>query len=167
MEVFIGKEVGKYIEAELFSAKTYALICTPSISYELGMKMLKMAETGVKIKVITSNSGAGETNNVHEAVNQFLKSNDNLEYKIVDTKEIFVHAKVYVKDGKYAVVGSANFTKESFWRNAESIVIFDTSDDIQKVEKEFHKLWDTFHSYDFVTEEKNSLKRLLGKVKSR
>lgn len=131
------------------------------------MKMLKMAQNGIKVKVVTSNSGAGETNRVHESVQQFLKSNNNLEYKIVDTKEIFIHAKVYVKDGMYAVVGSANFTTESFWHNAESIVIFDSKEDIQRVEREFHRLWDTYHSYNFVIEEKGNLKRLLGKVKSR
>ena len=129
--------------------------------------MLKMAQNGIKVTVITSNSGAGETNRVHESVQQFLKSNNNLEYKIVDTKEIFVHAKVYVKDGTYAVVGSANFTIESFWHNAESIAIFDSKEDIQRIEREFHKLWDTHQSHNFVTEERSGLKRLLSKVKSR
>ena len=167
MEIFIGKGVGKYIESKLFSAKTYALICTPSISYDLGMKMLKMAETGVKIKVIVSNNDAGETYKVHETVKEFLKSSDNLEYKIVDYKEIFVHAKVYVKDGRYAVVGSPNFTKNSFWNNAESIVIFDVLEDVQKVEKEFYKLWNTYNSCDFITKKKSKFRKSLGKVKMR
>ncbi len=166
MEVFLGKEIGKHVESKLFSAKNYVLICTPSISYDFGEKVLQMVEKGIKVKIITSNSGAGETNQVHQMVKEFLESSKTLEYKIIDTKEIFNHAKIYVVDGEYAIIGSANFTRQSFWNNLESIVMFEDSNEVEKVESQFKKLWDSCKTIDFInTSKKNVFKKIFHRIR--
>jgi len=96
VEVFLGKEIGKYIESKLFSAKNY------------------------------------------------------------------------VVDGEYTIVGSANFTKESFWNNLESIVMFKDSNEVEKVETQFKKLWDSYKTVDFInTDKKNEFKKIFHRIKSR
>ncbi len=171
MEIFAGKGVGEFVENELFSANSYVLICSPSISYRLGEKMIQMVKNGIKVKTITSNSGAGETNKVHQLVTNFLNSYDenikHLEYKIVSTKEIFVHAKIYVKDGKYAVLGSANFTDESFWHNAESIIFTKELHEIKKIEQNFEKLWNSYKSANVNESQNTKLKTVLKKIKNK
>lgn len=167
MQVFVGKDVGKYIEKQLFSAENYVMICTPSISYDFGVKILEMVKDGIKVKIIISNSGAGETNQVHSMIKNFIKTNNSLEYKIIDTKDVFVHAKVFIVDGKYAVVGSANFTKASFWLNVESIVTFSEIDDIKNIEVQFNKLWNTYDSFEFKDVKKQAkLKKIIKVLRS-
>lgn len=167
MNIFFGKEVGKYIGKKIFSAKNYVLICTPSISYDFGEKILQLIEKGIRVKIITSNSGAGETDQVHKIMKKFLESNKILEYKIIDTKEIFNHAKIYIVDGEYAVIGSANFTKESFWNNLESIVMFEESNEVEKVETQFNELWNSYKTTDFIcTDKKNEIKKIFHRIKA-
>ncbi len=167
MQIFVGKGVGKFIEKQLFSAENYVMICTPSISYDFGVKILKMVKDGIKVKIIISNSGAGETNQVHNMIKNFLKINNSLEYKIIDTKDVFVHAKAFIVDGKYAVIGSANFTKASFWLNVESIVTFSEIDDINNIINQFNKLWDTYDSFEFKDVKKQTkIKKIIKILRS-
>ncbi|HSB83771.1 MAG TPA: phospholipase D family protein [Nitrosarchaeum sp.] len=178
METHIGQGVGKYIESELFSAKDYVLISSPAISYVFGEKLINMAKAGIKIKVITSDSHAADSDKTNLLVRNFIRlaKNDvkseesvmpSLEYKIVSPKEVaLIHAKIYVMDGKCAIVGSANLTENSFWNFAEYVLITRNSSEIKEIEKDYDKLWGLYH--DSEIEEpgvKKDLKNTMRKIR--
>ena len=66
----------------------------------------------------------------------------NLEYKIISTYDIpLIHAKIFVIDGKCAIMGSANFSENSFQNFAEYILVAKDDDlMVKKIEKVFQFL---------------------------
>ena len=153
METFIGEGIGKYFEDEIFSAKNELKISTPAVALDFCRKIINMAENGVKIKVITSNSGAADSEPANELAQSFIKEGKkNLDYKIVSMKECaLIHAKIFVIDGTCAIVGSANFSENSFRNFAEYMLIFRKSENIKQINNDFEKLWNSFNYSEIET----------------
>jgi phosphatidylserine/phosphatidylglycerophosphate/cardiolipin synthase-like enzyme len=147
METFIGKGIGKYFEDEIFSAKNELKISTPAIALDFCKKIINMAENGVKIKIITSNTGAADSEPANQLAQSFIKeSKKNLDYKIVSMKECaLIHAKIFVIDETCAIVGSANFSENSFRNFAEYMLIFREPENIKQINNDFEKLWNSFN----------------------
>jgi len=176
METYVGRGAGSHIEKQLFSAKEYALICSPWITAEYADRIIEMVESGVSCRVITSDKTAGSSSESLEMFQEFIKPKKNylgrvkkdwvsppFEYKIIE--ERFVHAKIYTCDGKYAVTGSANLTESGLWHNAEHIIIMDNHIDVEKIEEDFEHLWNFYLEKEIIDESKGVLKGIWNRIK--
>ena len=135
MQTHIGQGVGKYIEEELFKAKKYVKICSPNISYSLLKKLFILLDNEMTIQVITSDVITGDKNSdqanflAKEIIQKNDKNKHNLQYKVISTQDIpLIHAKIFVIDGKCAIMGSANLTENSFHNFIEYILITHETD---------------------------------------
>ncbi len=175
METYVGRGAGSHIEKELFGAKDYALICSPWITSEFARRIIQMVERGVQVRVITSNKEAGDTEKTLKLLQEFVKPpRDYLgrvkkewapppfDYKIID--ERFVHAKIYVVDGNYAVTGSANLTDAGLWKNAEHIIIFKNPTEVEMIEHDYEHLWNFYEATEIEDSSTNILKGLWRRI---
>jgi phosphatidylserine/phosphatidylglycerophosphate/cardiolipin synthase-like enzyme len=152
MESHIGVGVGKFIETEFESAKNYIWISSPTISQNIGKKLFDLAKKGIKTRVLTSDKITNESDLTNQLAKKLILTNKNnnnlfsLDYKIVSPKEIpMIHAKIYIIDGKCAIIGSANLTENHFWNYAEYILVLREPDFIQTIKEDFEKLWNSCH----------------------
>lgn len=70
--------------------------------------------------------------------------NPNLLFLVLDKeneKSVFIHAKMYLIDKRYAVSGSANFTFSGFNKNVETLSIAENEQEVQQTERDFMNLW--------------------------
>ena len=142
-----------------------------AVALDFCRKIINMAENGVKIKVITSNSGAADSEPANELAQSFIKEGKkNLDYKIVSMKECaLIHAKIFVIDGTCAIVGSANFSENSFRNFAEYMLIFRKSENIKQINNDFEKLWNSFNYSEIETpgikkDFRNKIKNIRRKI---
>ena len=176
METYAGRGAGAHIEKQLFSSKDYALICSPWITSEFAKRIIQMVERGTHCRVITSDKIAGDSQKSLELLSNFVKpqrdylgrtkkdwSPPPFEYKVIAEK--FVHAKMYIADGKYAVTGSANLTESGLWRNIEHIIIINNPNDVEKLEDDFQHLWEYYEAKEIVEESSGILKGLWKRIK--
>ena len=159
METHIGRGVGTYIEKEIFQAKDYIKICSPNISYSMCEKLFALLDRGVKIQVITSDVITGDQNSkqanqlAKEKIQQIKKNGKNstelsFDYRVISTYDIpLIHAKIFVIDGKCAIMGSANFTENCFHNFAEYILITKEIDMVNRIERDFESFWSSCNSF--------------------
>ncbi|MBC8250034.1 MAG: phospholipase D family protein [Candidatus Nitrosopelagicus sp.] len=175
MQTHIGRGVGKYIEDELFKAKDYVKICSPNISYSLCKRLFDLLNNDVKIQVITSDIITGDKNSVqaNSLAKDTLKKlhntphQSNLQYKAISTSDIpLIHAKLYLIDGKCAIMGSANLTENSFGNFVEYILVTHENDMVRKIENDFETFWNHTDSYPNQITTK-SLKKFLKNFKKK
>ena len=72
-------------------------------------------------------------------LSRIVKVNPKLNIKI--SRKAFVHSKIYIIDGSYAVVGSANLTHAGLWENIETVTIYRDPEEVEEVKKDYLKLW--------------------------
>ena len=177
MHTHIGQGVGKFIDEELFKAKNYVKICSPNISYSLSKKLFELLDNQVQIQIITSdiitgNNNSEQANSLAREIIEKYQKNNNLEKsplqcKVISTKDIpLIHAKIYVIDGKCAIIGSANLTENSFNNFAEYVLISDDDEIVKKIEKDFDDFWLEIDSFKNQIMEK-SKKGLFKKFKNK
>lgn len=178
MKTYVGRGAGAFLESQISNAEQYLLISSPWINPKYAEKLVRLARNGVIVKVITSNE-KGENQAAIRVFEKALKPERDwlgrvkkdwapppMDVKVVG--ERLVHAKIYCVDGRYAVVGSVNFTEKGLWSNAEHIIIFEKPEEVEIIEEDFAKLWKLYETKEIVTEitsksEKKSLvKRILG-----
>jgi len=177
MHTHIGRGIGKFIEKELFKAENYVKICSPNISYSLSKKLFELLDNQVQIQIITSdiitgNNNSEQANSLAREIIEKYQKNNNLEKsplqcKVISTKDIpLIHAKIYVIDGKCAIIGSANLTENSFNNFAEYVLISDDDEIVKKIEKDFDGFWLEIDSFKNQIMEK-SKKGLFKKFKNK
>jgi phosphatidylserine/phosphatidylglycerophosphate/cardiolipin synthase-like enzyme len=173
MQTHIGQGVGKYMEEELFKAKEYIKICSPNISYSLSKKLFNLLDNSIKIQVITSDiiTGDKNSNQAKDLAKEIMQKNDknkhNLQYKTISTNDIpLIHAKIFVIDGKCAIIGSANLTENSFENFVEYILITHEVDLVKKIENDFENFWIKCDSYENQLTSK-SIKKFLKNLKEK
>jgi len=152
METHVGVGVGKFIEIEFKSAKKYIWISSPTISQDIGKKLFELSNKKIEIRILTSEKITQESESTNQLAQKIIQNNDKksntiyLDYKIVSPKEIpMIHAKIYIIDGKCAIIGSANLTENHFWNYAEYIILLREPDFIQTIKEDFEKLWNSCH----------------------
>jgi phosphatidylserine/phosphatidylglycerophosphate/cardiolipin synthase-like enzyme len=151
VETHIGIGVGKFIETEFQLAKEYIWISSPVISPNIGKKIFALTEKGIKTRIITSDKITQDSDITNQLAKKLLSKNNEkklkpfqLDYKVVSRKEIpIIHSKIYIIDGKCAIIGSVNLTENHFWNYAEYIWILREPELIEKVKEDYEKLWNS------------------------
>lgn len=65
-----------------------------------------------------------------------------LQYKVVSTDNIpLIHAKLFVIDGKCAIMRSANLTENSFQNFVEYILVTKEIDMVNRIDHDFESFW--------------------------
>ena len=72
-------------------------------------------------------------------VKKTVRENPRLNIKV--SRKAFVHSKMYIVDGSYAVVGSANLTKSGLWENIETVTIYRDPEEVEEVKRDYLKIW--------------------------
>jgi phosphatidylserine/phosphatidylglycerophosphate/cardiolipin synthase-like enzyme len=138
LKTFVGKGVGKYMVKRLFNARREALICSPWLSEHYADAIIRMVRRGIRVKLITSNKRTADFRANDYFMGHWKPDGQTLDLTIMDSS--FIHAKMYVVDEEYAVIGSANLTEAGMYENVESIVTYDGAEVVQ-IRKEFEKIW--------------------------
>lgn len=161
MKTYVGRGAGAFIENQFFAAPktTFLLVCSPWISPKYASRIISLAQSGITVKVITSNVQERNHQEALRMLNDFVKPpRDWLgripkdwvppPIEILTVHERFIHAKIYVKEG-YAVVGSANLTEGGLWQNAEHIVILE-GEEAEQIISDFQTLYNLYKSEEIV-----------------
>ena len=112
------------------SSKDSIKISMYNFSYKKFAKELAQAsKKGVKIQVILDEKKVKEDNDIYK----YLKDND-IEI-IISKKKL--HTKIAIFDNKVALIGSVNWTKESFEENYESMLISNNKEIISDIDNFF------------------------------
>ena len=129
--------IGTYIYKEIISANTTLDICSPWISTSYIQDLNNLLEKKVKIRIITWNDIENET---QQSTIKLLKQikNDHLKINITDN---LVHSKIFIKDKKIAITGSANFTITSLWNTPNFCDIYYKKKEIQQRLDSFNSVW--------------------------
>jgi phosphatidylserine/phosphatidylglycerophosphate/cardiolipin synthase-like enzyme len=178
MRTHIGKGAGNHIEKHLFCAKKYVCVCSPFISPSYTRRLLLLLSSGVKIRVITSDSdnkdrdGATTRDLLKQAIKQpkdFLgrQKKDwirpSLDYKVIQSD--FIHAKIYVVDGELAMVGSCNLTHGGLWKNIEHLIITESTQEAKMIENDYERLWSSYGGDMTVDEHLSTADKIWNRIK--
>ncbi|MGI0077214.1 MAG: phospholipase D family protein [Nitrosopumilaceae archaeon] len=165
------------MEKELFSAKKYALICSPWVSPSFAKKIIQLVDKNVQVRLITSNQQQEGKFDTLEMLRDFTSPPKDFlgrskkgwtpppfDYKIIE--DAFIHAKIYVIDGTYAVVGSANLTEYGLWKNVEHIVMTHTPEDVAHIESDYEHLWTFYEEHELVEERISIINNMWNKLRN-
>tara|TARA_B110000438_G_scaffold302514_1_gene360410 strand:- start:1399 stop:1911 length:513 start_codon:yes stop_codon:yes gene_type:complete len=140
--------VGKYIEERFSKAKNSIFISTPEISFILSKKLINYLENGINIKIIVSEATNNESKKSINLLNRYKEKNNKkgiLEIKVVNFNQaVLIHAKIYIIDEKIAIIGSANFTENSFYFLPEYIIIHDEIEIVNQIKINFFQIWEKY-----------------------
>jgi phosphatidylserine/phosphatidylglycerophosphate/cardiolipin synthase-like enzyme len=112
------------------SSKNSIKISMYNFSYKkFAKELVKASKNGVKIQVILDDEKIKEDNEIYK----YLKNND-IEI-IISKKKL--HTKIAIFDNKIALIGSVNWTKESFEDNYESLLMSNNKEIISDIDNFF------------------------------
>jgi phosphatidylserine/phosphatidylglycerophosphate/cardiolipin synthase-like enzyme len=151
MRAYIGRSLGTFLELMIFSANKLLWVSSPSLSPKYAQKLVDLSKKGVDIKVITSAYKNEEAVNI---IKNSLKPERNargeirgdwvsppLDYLILKKNSSIQKVKMYIVDGKQAIIGSLSLTEEELYNSIEYIVILDDPRDVEKMMDDFISLW--------------------------
>lgn len=183
----VGKNAGYVIERQVKQAQLSIKICSPYISPEYAKILAQLARKGICVKLIASEARSSnlKTSNgswsngpaldilrtANKSLADFFSAdirylkNPALEYRIV--KSNFVHAKIYIIDSRYAVVGSANLTEYGMTKNVEHLIVTDNIEEVRQLDKDFEELWAQFGEFGTVENSTSMLSDAWNGLKSR
>lgn len=112
------------------NSKDIIKISMYNFSYKkFAKELVQASENGVKIEVILDEKKVKEDNDIYK----YLKDNN---IKIIISKKK-LHTKIAIFDNKIALIGSVNWTKESFEDNYESMLISNNKEIISDIDNFF------------------------------
>ena len=143
----VGKSV---IQSMLYAANEYVYITTPYliIDNDLCQDIENTAMRGVDVRIIVPR--IPDKKIVYEMTKSFYNRLMNAGVKIYEYTPGFVHAKTYLVDDKYAMVGTINLDYRSLVHHFENGVWLYDNDCIADIRKD---LDDTLSKSELVTEE--------------
>ena len=167
MNTYLEIGIGKRIEEKFFEAKNEILISTPNISTSIVKKLMNCLEKGIRIKIILSESTNKQTRESIDILLNYSKNNKKLEIKIVDFYQAaLIHAKIYIIDKKFTIVGSANLTENSFKDLPEYIIIHDDEKIVKQITNNFFEIWIKYKNQSSSHVLKKRIGRMIKKVKN-
>ena len=165
METHIGIGVGKYIQEKFSMAQNKIFVSSPTISLSLAKELISYLKKGINLKIILSEAVDIQTKESIDLLHIHSKKKSNnygvLEIKIIDFIQVaLIHAKIYIIDEKFAIIGSANFTESSFFDLPEYIIIHKEKNAILQITNNFFEIWNKYknQSSQYV------LKKKIGKL---
>lgn len=140
-----SNELGRYVEPVLFNVKKSLDILCPYISPAYANKLVRLASSGVKVRVITwmPKKEDKEYEFQKESL-KILKENlslENLFVKVEDEPEIrLIHDKTYIADN-IVLIGSFNLTESAFRGNFERAEIKLHPQTIRTEKNQYEEIW--------------------------
>lgn len=140
MKSYSGSNAGSIIKPLIDNSKESVWIVSPWLGKEYAKQLAQLSQKGIEVRIITSKVVFNL-----EAL-EILKAceNPHLLYLVLDKAEdngAFIHAKIYLADKKFAILGSANLTYSGLNTNIETLSIADTADEVEQIENNFMRLW--------------------------
>jgi len=138
-----SRGVGKVVEPILQDARRSIDVSSPFISPKYARMLVDKSNRGVRVRVLTWIPRSGEADveeyKYHVEALKILKdaTSNNLEVRVVD----YLHAKMYIVDGRIAITGSVNLTERGLYWNYEHVDIKLEPRQVMKTIEEFEKLW--------------------------
>lgn len=135
-EYSVGKSV---IQAMLYSAKKYAYITTPYliIDNDTCQTIEDASLRGVKVKIIVP--GVPDKKLVNYLTKSYYDRLMKAGVEIYEYEKGFIHAKSYLIDGEYALLGTINLDYRSLEHHFENGVWFYGSPIIRDIEEDFNE----------------------------
>ena len=124
-----------------FLMAVYVLRSEPA---EFWNNLKKMAEDGVDIKIILD-GGVNQDPGAVSLLNEMNGAFRNFQWRIFQSEEGSLHAKLIVSDSCRAIVGSANITHPGLYSNHEIGILLEDRRLAWTSEKLFMNLWDSSH----------------------
>lgn len=140
------------LTSHLAGAKSEILVAIYSFTNrEISKALRDAAKKGVKVRVIydkesnedTDKSTIGYLAKLRNIEVCRLSGNFSKNGKYVGK----MHSKIALIDGKFLVIGSANWSKSAFENNYETLLITQNGDFIQKSQKELERMWNICDKY--------------------
>lgn len=136
-EIYFFPKDSKIVEEKLINyikeSKDSIDIAMYNLSYKKLLKELKKAsKRGIFINLYLDKAKLKKSSKI----NKFLEET-GIKYKILDKKN---HLKLAMFDKKIAILGSLNWTKESFEENYEVIYITKNKDELKQIKNIFNEL---------------------------
>jgi phosphatidylserine/phosphatidylglycerophosphate/cardiolipin synthase-like enzyme len=168
MHTYVGRHAGAHIEDKIIGAKQFVKIYSPWISAQYVRILEKLVDRKVAVKIITSdkpdfvnqnNEDTGEsTLSILRDIKKSQKDVLELDIKKLSTVPIsyrivrgpFIHAKLYIVDGTYAVGGSANFTNYGQSKNVEHIFFTDAKEEVRALDEDYERLWSSYTDFEII-----------------
>jgi len=135
VQLYAGKDCGIIFLDKLLHAKRALRICSPWISENYLKRLIDLSNKSVKIFLVTSKDQYGYD------IHKLLEENEHkIKYKFAPSDE--VHSKIYVIDELFAVIGSANLTKNGLEKDQDNHVAYTKDEnDVKKCSKIFESLY--------------------------
>lgn len=149
---YLGRGAAMHVEIPVFRARRSVYVSSPWISPYYARKLVELASSGVRVRVITSDEGREQKESL-KIFRDALRPRRRLlglirdkswvppDLEVLVTKGWKIHAKMYVVDMRYAVVGSANLTESGMQGNLEHIVVLEGQEG-RMIGVDFEALWD-------------------------
>ncbi len=158
-----GETVGKNIYLNLINrAKKYIYITTPYliVDDEFINAISKAAKSGIDVKILVP--GIADKKTVNEVTKshyeELLKSGVSIyEYELG-----FTHAKTFIVDDLYSIVGTVNLDYRSLYLHFENGVLMYNDKSLVKIKKDFN---DTLKHSKLVTLEEHSKQSIFVKLR--
>jgi hypothetical protein len=144
MRTYSGNDAGSQIEPLLAKARESVWISSPWLGKDYAKQLASLSQKGIEVRIITSNDDL----NIESLEILKASENPNLFLRVMDKKRSeekagFVHSKIYLIDKAYGIAGSANLTWRGLHSNVETLSIAENSEEVQRFETEFMRLWMT------------------------
>ncbi|MBO5879029.1 MAG: hypothetical protein J6Q68_00545 [Clostridia bacterium] len=138
--IYTQKNARLAILSLLFYAKRCVTVTTPYLILDSDMvsAICETVRRGVKVRIIIPS--------IPDRYSAFLLTRSYAERLIRAGVEIyeytpgFLHAKIYIADEKYAILGSVNLDYRSLWHNFESGVCIFGTDTVAQIAKDVEKI---------------------------
>lgn len=167
MKTYVGRHAGAHIEDKIMGAKNAVKICSPWIGPKYARLLSRLVDNGIFVKLVTTDkpysSAFNDEEKIHGDTLQILRqingsakaffkakdvSKERISYKIV--KSGFIHAKIFLVDGKYAVAGSANFTTFGQTKNVEHLFYSEDPVEVRQIDNDFETIWSSLEVSEIV-----------------
>lgn len=125
----------------IYSAKEYIYITTPYliIDYTMERALCSAAESGIDVRIVVP--GIPDKRIVNEATKSNYHRLIASGVRIYEYTPGFIHAKTFVADGKFAVVGTVNLDFRSLYLHFECGVWMYNAEVIKEIRADFDKIF--------------------------
>ena len=156
-----GEPVGQNVYLGIISnAKKYVWINTPYLIIDEQMErtLIHAVRCGVDVRIVTP--GIPDKKMINETTKSYYPNLIRNGVKIYEYDPGFVHAKSFVCDDEYAVVGSVNLDYRSLYLHFECALWMYRADCVMDVKADYEKTLEECHEVELKEEKLGLIRRL-------